>query len=126
MTFKKGELRLGSSGYHFTTTKQFFRHYNKPDCIFLQLIDDYLNRNKVKKKVFLIYDYDEAEFALCIVPTDLFEQLIYSLSKLKALNEQGSSGRLDYLLKRPTRVIEFTGIIDNSPYRLDIIIRDEN
>ncbi|WP_258097131.1 hypothetical protein [Marinoscillum pacificum] len=125
LKFKKGELSLGKSQYKFSTTKQFFRHYDKPDCQYLQLINDCLVRSKSDKKVFLLYDYDEGEFALCIVTTELFEEIIYTLSKLETMNQENNPRRLDFLIKKDPRVIEFTGILNNSPKRIDIIIRTE-
>ena len=120
--FTRGELSLGDFKYNFSTTKQFFRHYDKPDCIYLQLIDDFLKREGINKKVFLIYDYDEGEFALCIATKELFERITYVLSKLETINH---SQRLDFLLEKEPRVIEFTGIINSKPHRIDILIRKD-
>lgn len=123
--FSNGELSLGDFKYNFSTTKQFFRHYDKPDCLYLQLIDDYIKRTGLKKKVFMIYDFDEGEFALCIVPEELFERITYNLSKLETINHRSNPQRLEYFLEKEPRVIEFTGIINSTPHRIDIIIRKD-
>lgn len=123
--FKRGELSLGNNKYSFSTTKQYFRHYDKPDCLYLQLIDDFLKNSEVKKKVFLIYDYDEGEFALCITTNEQFERITYALTKLETINYRSNPQRLDYLLEKNPRVIEFTGILNSTPQRIDIIIRKD-
>jgi len=57
---------------------------------------------------------------------NLFEEILYSLSKLGTINTRNNPKRLNYILKQNPRVIELTAIVDSSPYRLDIIIRNEN
>jgi hypothetical protein len=124
LSIKNGKITLSDFSYSYKSPSQFFDSHQKPNFLYLRVVNSFFKKANLKKCISLIYDNELDEHALAITTPELFKMTYDNLGKLNSLENDSPVEAAKFINKVKPRVIGITGFEKNDIVSSGVVIHE--
>jgi hypothetical protein len=124
LSISNGKITLHEFSYVYKSPSQFFIAHQKPDYLYLSVINSFLQKYNPKKCIALIYDNELDEHALVITTPEFFKKTFDTIENLYSLENDSPAEAAKFINKAKPRVIGITGFEKNDIVKSGVVIHE--